>query len=159
MKVIKIPANQSNYGEKRKADDVIAIVIHYTGNVGDTAENNGLFFAKKVNPPRSAHYFIDRKGNIIKSVNRRRVAWSVGNPAKGVKYNNKNTISIELCDIADKDATKAQIKACNQLIKFIKKYHKNCKDIIRHYDVNGKLCPARYVDDKKWNNLKKELEK
>ena len=159
MKVIKIPCSEKNHGGIRKASDVIAVVIHNTGGEKDTAENNGNFFKNAVEPKRSAHYFIDRNGVIVKSVNRCNIAWSVGTPAQGVKYNNANTISIELCAIAKKEPTQAQIKACNELIKFIKKRHKNCKQVIRHYDVNGKLCPALYVDAEKWKELKKEITK
>ena len=159
MKVIKIPCSEKNYGGIRKASDVIAVVIHNTGGTNDTAENNGNFFKNPVKPERSAHYFIDRNGVIVKSVDRCKIAWSVGTPAPGVKYNNANTISIELCAIAKKEPTQAQIKSCNELIKFIKRRHKNCKEVIRHYDVNGKNCPALYVDNAKWKELKKEITK
>lgn len=158
MKVIKIPCNVKNYGGSRKAKDVIAVVIHNTGGEKDTAENNGNFFKNPVEPERSAHYFIDRNGVIVKSVDRCNIAWSVRDYNK-TKYNNFNTISIELCAIAKKEPTQAQIKSCNELIKFIKKHHKNCKEVIRHYDVNGKNCPALYVDNAKWKELKKELTK
>ena len=36
-------ANPENYGEKRTADQIRYLVIHYTGNDGDTAANNAAY--------------------------------------------------------------------------------------------------------------------
>lgn len=160
LKRIKtIKANKCNYDitYKRSYDDIRGIVIHNTSNVGDKAISNARFFSNKVTPSRSAHFFIDRDGEIYKSVYVHRVAWSVGQPSKGVLYNNKNTISIELCDIVDKDISEKQLDSLKWLIKRLKKKCKNCTQILRHYDINGKECPVRYVDSKKWEELRKEL--
>lgn len=160
MKIKTIKCNKHNYDTTftRKYDEVKAIVIHNTGNIGDTAENNAKFFSNPVSPQRSAHFFIDREGNIIRSVYVKRVAWSVGIPAKGVIYNNKNTVSIELCDIADKDISAKQEEALKWLIKKIRRKCKNANQIIRHYDINGKQCPVRYISPIKWENLRRRLE-
>ena len=93
-----------------------------------------------------------------------RTSWSVG----GVKLNNEggkyyekctnyNSISIEFCDILEKDLSIEQIESAKKLIKYIRLKCKNTKHIIRHYDVTGKLCPARYIDNKKWYELRKKL--
>ena len=159
LKIKTIKCNKYNYdiSYKRGYDEVKAIVIHNTGNTNDTAENNGRFFQNKVTPSRSAHFFIDREGNIVRSVYVKRVAWSVGQPSKGCLYNNKNTVSIELCDIATKDISEKQLKSLKWLVKRIKKKCKNCDQIIRHYDINGKQCPLRYLTPNKWESLRKEL--
>ena len=44
------------------------------------------------------------------------------------KCTNYNSISIELCDIATKDPSQAQIAAVRWLIKHIKKYCPNAKN-------------------------------
>jgi len=160
MKIKTIKCHKHNYDTtyKRKYSDICAIVIHYTGNDNDTAENNAKFFSSPVSPQRSAHFFIDRNGNIVRSLYIKNVAWSVGIPSKGVIYNNKNTVSIELCDIASKDISPEQKEALRWLIKKIRKKVKKDLPLIRHYDVNGKQCPLRYVNPIKWENLRKELE-
>lgn len=160
MKVKRIKCNKHNYDTTfiRKYNEIKAIVIHYTGNVGDTAENNGKFFSNPVSPQRSAHFFIDQKGNIVKSVLVKRVAWSVGIPGKGVIYNNKNTVSIELCDIANKDCSEKQKAALKYLVKRLRKKIGSDVPIIRHYDINGKQCPLRYLNTIKWENFRKEIE-
>lgn len=157
MRVQKIKCNKNNYGDKRPASAVRGIVLHYTGIDNDKAVSEGKYFSNAVQPPRSAHYFIDSEGIIVKSVPRNRVAWSVGTPQAGCSFNNYNTISIELCDIKSRDITEAQLKSLKWLISFIQKRHKNAYAILRHYDINGKLCPARYVDRNKWLSLQTKL--
>ena len=44
-----------NKGNNRKIE---YIVIHYTGNNGDTSYNNAMYF-KDINRNASAHYFVD----------------------------------------------------------------------------------------------------
>lgn len=154
-----IKCNKANYNckNKRKYTDIKAIVIHNTGNIGDTAINNANFFAKPCNDyPRSAHFFIDREGNIVRSLYIKYVAWSVGIPSRSCIYNNDNTVSIELCDIATKDISEKQLKALKSLIKKIRK-KTGYIPVIRHYDINGKQCPLRYINPNKWEELRKEL--
>ena len=145
-----IKAKKNSYGKKRDRNDVRFIVIHYTGNKNDTALANARYFANTNTRTAGAHFFVDRKGTVIKSVAMNLVAWSVGGKypkrAGGGSYygkcTNSNSVSIELCDIANKQPSAEQIKAVKKLIKHIRKYCPNAKTIIRHFDVNNKICPA-----------------
>lgn len=158
MKMYKKKAKSISYdSKKRNRKDVKYIVIHYTGNNGDTAKNNVDYFANGNTREAGAHFFVDQKGNIARSIPSNRTAWAVGgdqrNGTKGEgkyygKCTNYNSVSIELCDNAIKNPSKAQIKAVKDLIKYIRKYCKNAKTIIRHFDVNGKKCPIRMAGDK-----------
>lgn len=168
MTIKEIPCNPRNYNATRRdRSRVKYIVIHYTAGTKDTAENEGNYF-KHNRVGASAHFFIDRAGNVVQSVNMWQTAWSVGGKkysdckkTGGGKYyrkcTNSNSVSIELCAIADKDASPEQIKACKELVAYIRKYCKNAKTIIRHFDVNGKHCPSRYMDSKKWKALKEAI--
>ena len=52
-------ANRENFTAKqRKLSDIAYLVVHYTGNRGDTAKNNADYFAREVTGT-SAHYFVD----------------------------------------------------------------------------------------------------
>ena len=51
-------ANRANYGSKRSLSKIQYIVVHYTGNDGDTDENNGKYFKNNV-VYVSSHYFVD----------------------------------------------------------------------------------------------------
>ena len=59
MKILERRACRGNYLPGRTAP-VEYIVVHYTGNWGDTAQNNADYFARRVTGS-SAHYFVDRE--------------------------------------------------------------------------------------------------
>ena len=161
MKYIK--AKPISYSPvRRKRGNVLYIVIHGTANKGDTAIANANYY-KNVNIRESgSHFFVDRSGNIVKSIGMDRAAWAVGgakwnncNKTGGGKLyriaNNFNSVSIELCDIVDKYPSKEQIKAVKKCIKYIRRYCRNAKKVIRHFDVTGKHCPSSMMDERVWN--------
>lgn len=142
------------------------IAIHGTGNNNDLAESNALYFKNNKSRYCGATYIIGRKGYVYQCARLEYRPYSVGgNDYKDFertifpKPTNQNTISIELCDIVNKDISKKQLKALKKVIKDIKKQCPNVIDVIRHYDVNGKPCPVRYIDSKKWQKLHKTLKK
>lgn len=160
MKTI-IPKQNSYSPNIRDLKNIDAIVIHYTGNRNDTAENNGKYFATTNSRSAGAHYFVDQAGHIVKSVPLKYAAWAVGGDkykncgqTGGGKYygiyTNFNTVSIELCDIVDKDPSPEMIKAVKKLIKQIRKSCPRATKVIRHFDITGKACPASMVDNGKW---------
>ena len=53
--------------------------------------------------------------------------------------------------------TKEQAAAVKRLIKYIRKYCSNAHTVIRHFDVNGKHCPAPMMNEKYGRNLKRQL--
>lgn len=166
-KLKKKLANKNNYGNKRKTSSIKYAVIHYTANDGDTDEGNGNYFSKNI-VKASAHYFVD-SDSITQTVPDDYVAYSVG----GKKYSNckttgggkfygkctnSNSISIELCD-DKKNGTicpsAATIANAIELTKeLMKKYGIPAANVIRHFDVNGKSCPAYWcgteAKNKKW---------
>lgn len=149
------------------------IVIHYVGNVS-TAIDNGKYFQNAYRAA-SAHYFVD-KTTIVQSVKENDVAWAVGSNgyldqgsmyAKyGHKYygecKNSNSISIEMCcELNDKgklyipDET---VKRTAELVREIqKRWNISDKHVIRHFDVNGKLCPLPYINEIAWRKLHAKL--
>lgn len=147
--------------------DVQFIVIHNTGNVGDTAKNNVLYFSPSGGNTRSAgaNFFVDQRGKIGKSIPIKNVAYHCGGARqseKGGAYFNRcknwNSVGIELCDIMDKAPSEKMIKSVKKLVKMIRKYCPNARTIIRHYDVNGKDCPHRFaVDGEAWKKFKKGI--
>lgn len=153
---------------KRNFSEIKAIVIHFTALKGDSALNECKNFAFNNTREAGANFFIDRKGNIERSIPIRRTAWAVGgNKYRSCyisdggkyfgKYTNYNTVSIELCDIIDHYPSRRQKKALVHTIKYIKKYCPNIEAIVRHYDINGKCCPSLYCGsayrNKKWKWL------
>lgn len=162
LKINILLAKAISYGSKRNLNDVKYIVIHYTGNKGDTAENNAKYFANANTRQAGAHFFVDKQGEVWKSVKMERTAWAVGglySTANGAgsyyeKCTNNNSVSIELCDCVD-GTNWEQMKATKQLVEYIQEKCPNAKTIIRHWDVNGKACPAPMIgtSNEKWNRL------
>lgn len=163
MKTIK--AKPISYGAKRDKKNVRYIVIHYTGVKGDTAVEEASYFAHGNTRAAGAHFFVDRSGNVVKSIPMNYTAWSVGGKkypgTKGAKFygicRNSNSVSIELCDIADKQPSDKQTAATRNLVKYIKKECPNAKYIIRHYDVTGKSCPATMISPTAWTQFKDKI--
>ena len=160
-------AKKCSYGSLRNRKNILGIVIHYTSGSKDTAKNECDYFATGNTRSAGAHIFVDYAGKAGKSINLNRTAWSVGNPnncyARGSYYatlNNSNTVSIELCGIANRLASEKQIKKTEEVIKYIKKYCPNVKYIVRHYDIVKKACPLPYIEDEKaWRKLQNRLYK
>lgn len=162
IKIYKKLAKSISYGGLRNRNSVRYIVIHYTGNKGDTAKGNASYFANSNTRQAGAHFFVDKAGEIYKSINMNRIAWAVGgmytlSGGAGSYYGkctNSNSVSIELCDML-KEPSKKQTLACRRLVKYIRKYCPNAKTIIRHWDVNGKACPASMAGRRnaKWKKL------
>lgn len=152
MNIKQKRANKKNYGGKR-TKAIKFIVIHYTGNDGDTDENNGKYFANNV-VGASAHYFVD-DDSITQTVPDDFVAWHCGGKIyKHKSCRNSNSLGIEICD----DVKNGKIYPSDKTIKnvlelteyLMKKYNIPKENVIRHYDVTGKLCPAYWVDNQKW---------
>lgn len=152
-------AKKVSYGDKRSYNDIKYIVIHYTGNNNDIAKANAVYFATSNNRQAGAHFFVDKQGEIWKSININRIAWAVGGKfttSNGAgnyygKCTNNNSVSIELCDCVT-NTNWEQMLATRKLVKYIQKKCPNAKTIIRHWDVNGKSCPAPMIgnSNEKW---------
>lgn len=165
MKMTTKYAKSISYGNKRPLSNIKYIVIHYTGNKGDTAQNNLDYFANGNTRQAGAHFFVDKKGNVGKSIPMSRTAWAVGGDhrsgRKGEaayfgKCTNANSVSIELCDMCSKTNWE-QMCATRKLVKYIQSKCPNAKTIIRHWDVNGKNCPAPFTGsgNEKWTEFKR----
>ena len=145
------------------------IVVHWVG-AASTAKNNGAYF-RGGDRGASAHYFVD-DNNIVKSVRERDIAWAVGSRGLldqgspyaryGGKYygkcTNANSISIEMCCRRNAKGklyiSKATLERTAKLVQAIQKRLGVDNDhVIRHFDVNGKLCPLPYIKESKWDDV------
>lgn len=137
------------------------IVVHYTGNNGDTALANSNYF--KSYRGSSAHYFVD-ENSIYQSVEDKNIAWHCGaNTYYHQDCRNHNSLGVELCSyISSKGNYAFKAKTVENAIRLIKelmvKYNVPAANVIRHYDVTGKICPEPYVRDAKtWSAFKAKL--
>ena len=162
MNIIDILCNRVNFGGLR-GSKIKYIVIHYTAGDGDTAMNNGRYFARE-NAGASAHYFVDAK-EIVRSVPKEYVAWHCGaDQYIHPKCRNTNSIGIEMCSRIDRDGmyyfTEETMDNAIVLIRqLMKKYDVPIENVIRHYDVTGKTCPAPFVGagQAEWEKFKEVI--
>lgn len=154
-------ANKTNYkAANRTIKDIGYLVVHYTGNRGDTAKNNADYFARESGLNASAHYFVDEE-NIWQSVADKDVAWHCG--AKKYIHStcrNANSIGIEICmlDKAGHIRQKSIEQAGKLIVSLMAKYDIPISRVVRHYDVTGKGCPQPMVSSPKlWADFKAAL--
>lgn len=156
----KVPAS-GNYKKGRNCD-IKYIVVHYTANKGDTALNNVKYFSNnKVSA--SAHYFVD-ENCIYTSVPETDTAYHCGGKLQGSgghawykKCTNSNSLGIEMC-MHDKSGNLRDkvIGNCMKLVAYLmEKYGISIDNVIRHYDVTGKMCPLPFVkNERMWLEFK-----
>lgn len=150
---------------------VKGIVLHYVGVNFQKAETVVRYFEGLKNGVNniyaSAHYVIDMDGSGFICIPENEVAYHCG--AKTYKagiqdklgYNpNYSTIGIEMCH-TNEGFTEETIKTVSNLVcMLLHTYGLSVRDVYRHYDITGKLCPKFWVEDeKKWVKFKEQLEK
>jgi len=146
----------SRCGEKLTS--IKKIVLHWVGNPGSSALGNRNYFeslkvgkivgydanGKPIYQYASAQYIVGLDGTILKCMPENEIAWHAGNLNM-----NYNSIGIEVCH-PDWNGKYSDV-TYNSLIELLKylcaKYNLTSNDIIRHYDVTGKICPKYYVEN------------
>lgn len=137
------------------------IVLHYVANPGSSAEGNRNYFdsladqdSQKGGTSTSSHFIVGLEGEVIQCI-----------PINGIAYanapRNEDTLSIEVCHPDDtgkySDATYESVVRltawlCTQL-------KLKSSDVVRHYDINSKLCPKYYVEhEEEWKQLRKDID-
>ena len=123
---------------------VNGVVVHYTGNPGTTAAQNRSYFANLAvthETYASSQFLIDLDGTVIQCVPVNEVAYCSS-------QRNNDTLSIEVCHPDETGAfTDASLAALTDLVQWAcDTYDLERDQILRHYDVTGKVCPKYYVD-------------
>ena len=137
------------------------LVMHYVGAVS-TARNNASYF-KNTYRGASAHYFVD-DNEVVQVVEDKDIAWHCGNDVYYSGARNSNSLSIEMCCYRMSNGNlnitaDTEARAVELAKELIKKYNIPIENVVRHYDVTRKNCPAPFVtDEERWNNFKKKLQ-
>lgn len=125
-------------------DKINGIVIHYVGNPGSTAQGNHDYFENLKDTEEtyaSSHFIVGLDGEIIQCVPTNEMAYCSNK-------RNINTVSIEVChETEDGKFNDATYGSLVQLTGWLCMYlDVSPKEVIRHYDVTGKICPKYYVE-------------
>lgn len=150
-------AHRGNYSPGR-TQPIEYIVVHYTANSGDTAQNNLDYFAR-TKTGTSAHYFVD-ENEVCQSVQDTDVAWHCGSKNPRHPYcRNANSIGVEMCNSVGGVPEAVRARTAAFVRQKMKEYGLDVNHVLRHYDVTGKRCPAPWVDNPaEWMEFKKMLE-
>ena len=124
--------------------DVYAALDNYFENLKDVKKTKA-----------SSHFIIGLEGEIIQCV----PTWEI---AYASNHRNSDTVSIETCHkTSDGTYTKETYESMVELTAWLcEKFHLTEEDIIRHYDITGKICPKYFVEDEKaWEQFKQDVKK
>ncbi|OOB77263.1 MAG: hypothetical protein ATN33_03075 [Epulopiscium sp. Nele67-Bin001] len=137
---------------------VKGIVIHYVANPGSSAVANRNYFNNLTSTYASSHYIVGLEGEIIACIPEDEIAYHAGD-----KTYNSTFIGIEVChpDTTGKFVEPTYSAVVELTADICKRYNLNPQtDVIRHYDVTGKLCPLYYVNNKDaWEQFLSDVEK
>ena len=166
----KITNAVSNKNVPRWGNKKQYIAVHYLGVVGQDHELEA--------DGTGAHYYIYWDGTIYQRCSHDAIVWAVGTAGyykqKHPVARNANTISIEMCCKCDGNSasaddpkwyfTEATQEACVWLVKkLMKELGIPAENVLRHYDIVNKVCPAPYVHNNKyrgswtWSEFKAKL--
>ena len=161
---------------KRNKSDIKYIVIHYVGALGDAKANAEYYGSTYVGA--SADFFVGHSGDIWQANDYYNYySWHCGGGLQGTgghKFfgicTNQNSIGIELCvrkrstktmNATDRDwyFEDATVASAALLVRqLMQELDIDIHHVIRHYDVNGKICPNPFVmDESKWAAFKKRI--
>lgn len=139
-----------------QSEKIRDIVIHYTANPGTGAKQNRDYFEnlrKTKQTQASSHFIVGLEGEIIQCV----PTWEI---AYASNERNIDSVSVETCHkTGDGSYTKETYDSLVHLTAWLcEKFGLTERDIIRHYDVTGKICPKYFVDDEKaWEQFKEDV--
>lgn len=138
-------------------EKVNGIVIHYTANPGATAIANRNYFEnlKDTHTTKaSSHFVVGLEGEIVQCIPTAEIAYASND-------RNSDTISIECCyKNEDGSFEQATYDSVIKLTAWLcAKFGLTSEDVIRHYDVTGKLCSLYYVEhEDAWAQFKKDVD-
>ena len=141
---------------QEKTDKITGIVIHYTANPGATAIGNRNYFEglkDSHETKASSNFVVGLNGEIVQCI----PTWEVAYASNDRNY---DTVSIECCH---PDATgkfnDATYRSMVQLTAWLcLKFNLTEEDVIRHYDVTGKICPKYFVENEgAWDQFRKDV--
>ena len=134
------------------------LIIHWVANPATSALNNRHYFENLKHGTRgifaSAHYIVGLEGEILQCIPDTEIAYHAKNA-------NTYSLGIEVChpDWEGQFSAITYQSLIHLLVKLCMTYYLDpAKDLLRHYDVTGKVCPKYYVHHPAlWTLLKADV--
>lgn len=136
----------------RALEEVRGIVVHYVGNPGTSAQANRNYFAN-IGTSVCSHFVIGLNGEVIQCV-------PLDERSAASNDRNRDTISIEVCH--PDESGKFNDATYDSLVRLTAwlccEFELTTEDVIRHYDVTGKMCPLYFVlHEDAWESFKTDV--
>ena len=138
-------------------EHIRGVVIHYVGNPNTSAAANRSYFSSLAltgETYASSHFIVGLEGEVLACVPLTEVAYASNS-------RNEDTVSIEVCHPDETGAFSSQTyERLTKLTAWLCSTFEldPAEDVIRHYDVTGKVCPKFYVENPEaWEALKADV--
>ena len=127
-------------------EKIDGVVIHYVGNPGTTAQANRNYFSSLADGAEgvyaSSHFIVGLEGEVVQCVPLTEIAYASNT-------RNEDTVAIEVChpDETGQFSPLTYGRTVELTAWLCQAFRLDPeRDVIRHFDVTGKLCPKYYVD-------------
>lgn len=127
--------------------EINGVVIHYVGNPGTSAQANRNYFESLSSGTdgvyASSHFIVGLEGEVVQCIPLTEIAYASNS-------RNDDTVAIEVChpDETGEFSAVTYDRLVELTAWLCETFHLDpAKDVIRHYDVSGKLCPLYYVEN------------
>lgn len=137
--------------------EIHGVVIHYTANPGTSAKANRDYFEglKDTHTTKaSSHFVVGLDGEIIQCIPSTEISYASND-------RNKDTLSIECCHPDDTGQfNESTYRSMVSLTGWLcARFGLTSQDVIRHYDVTGKICPKYFVEhEDAWEQFKMDVD-
>lgn len=139
-------------------ENIRGVVIHYVGNPNTSAMANRGYFSSLAltgETYASSHFIVGLEGEVVACVPLTEVAYASNT-------RNEDTVSIEVCHPDETGEFNPETYGrLTELTAWLCSTFEldPAEDVIRHYDVTGKICPKFYVEHPEaWEDLKAAVE-
>lgn len=135
---------------------ILGVVIHYTANPGTSAASNRSYFEglkRKKSTYASSHYIIGLEGEVIQCIPLTEISYASN-------YRNNDTVSIECCHPDETGEFKEETYSSMVVLTaaLCVEFGLEEEEIIRHYDITGKMCPLYFVEhEDAWNTFRSDV--
>ena len=139
-------------------EKIDGVVIHYVGNPNTTAQANRNYFSSlsdgREETYASSHFIVGLEGEVLQCVPLTEVAY-----ASNIR--NADTVAVEVChpDETGQFSDVTYRRTVELTAWLCRAFDLDPEtDVIRHYDVTGKLCPRYYVEHPEaWDTFRADV--
>ena len=127
-------------------EEIRGVVIHYVGNPNTSAEANRNYFESLKDGTEgiyaSAHFIVGLEGEVVQCIPL--TEWAYASNSR-----NGDTVSVEVChpDETGEFSPVTYDRTVELTAWLCSTFGLTADDVLRHYDVSGKICPKYYVEN------------